>query len=112
MTQTTEKPGAGSAGSEGPISRRFILEQPFVPEGERLANPHPGQILREDFLEPLGWTLYRLAKELRVLPPRVHQILAGRRAISADTALRLGRLFGTTAEFWLRLQSSYDLEEA
>jgi addiction module HigA family antidote len=71
---------------------------------------HPGRVLELEFLEPLGMTPNKLAKEIGVDPPRVYEIVRGRRAISADTALRLGRYFGTSAEFWLNLQGHYDLE--
>jgi antitoxin HigA-1 len=71
---------------------------------------HPGRVLELEFLEPLEITPYALAKEIGVDPPRVYDIVRGKRAISADTALRLGRYFGTSAEFWLNLQSHYDLE--
>ena len=71
---------------------------------------HPGRVLELEFLEPLGMTQYRLAKEIGVDPPRVYDIVRGKRAISADTALRLGRYFGTSAEFWLNLQGHYELE--
>jgi addiction module HigA family antidote len=69
----------------------------------------PGEILREEFLAPLGLTAYRLARELHVQQTRISEILAGRRSISADTALRLARYFGTTPELWLNLQAHYDL---
>lgn len=79
---------------------------------EQLRGIHPGEILTEDFLAPLDWTPYRLAKELGVAYTRVEAILKGRRGISAETAHRLGRLFNTGPEFWLRLQNAYDLETA
>jgi addiction module HigA family antidote len=78
---------------------------------ERLPNPHPGDVLREDFLEPLGMTAYRLAKSLRMTQSAVGEILAGKRGITPATALRLERFFGASAEFWLNLQAAYDLEE-
>jgi addiction module HigA family antidote len=71
---------------------------------------HPGEVLLEDFLLPLGVSQYRLAKDIAVPPRRVNEIVHGIRSISADTALRLARYFGTTAEFWMNLQSRYDLE--
>jgi addiction module HigA family antidote len=78
---------------------------------ERIYPPmHPGRVLELEFLEPLEITPYRLAKDIDVDPPRVYSLVRGHRAISADTALRLGRYFGTSAEFWLNLQSHYDLE--
>jgi addiction module HigA family antidote len=73
---------------------------------------HPGETLREDFLKPLGLTANRLASELFVPVTRVNDIVRGRRAITADTALRLARYFGTTPQFWINLQSNYDLELA
>ncbi len=73
---------------------------------------HPGQVLREDFLEPMGITAYRLAKDLHVPVTRIAAILKGGRGITADTALRLGRYFGTTPQLWLNLQVRYDLEVA
>jgi addiction module HigA family antidote len=71
---------------------------------------HPGEVLLEEFLTPLGLTQYRLAKSLSVPPRRINEIVHGRRAITADTALRLARFFGTTERFWLNLQSAYDLD--
>jgi len=73
---------------------------------------HPGEILAEDFLSPLGMSARSLATEINVTPARVSEIIAGRRGVTADTALRLGRYFGTTAQLWLNLQSNYDLETA
>jgi addiction module HigA family antidote len=73
---------------------------------------HPGETLREDFMKPLGLTASRLATELQVPVTRVNDIVRGRRAINADTALRLGRYFGTTPQFWMNLQANYDLEMA
>src|SRR4051812_14659726 len=71
---------------------------------------HPGEILREEFLSPLGVSQYRLAKETSVPPCRINEIVRGLRAVSADTALRLARYFGTSERFWLNLQARYDLE--
>ncbi len=71
---------------------------------------HPGELLQEEFLEPLGLSQYRLAKDISVPPRRINEIVHGKRSISADTALRLARYFGTTDRFWLNLQSRYDLE--
>jgi addiction module HigA family antidote len=71
---------------------------------------HPGEILNEDFLKPLGITQYRLAKDIAVSPRRINEIVHGQRAVTADSALRFGRYFGTTPQFWLNLQSHYDLE--
>ena len=71
---------------------------------------HPGEVLNEEFLSPLGISQYRLAKETSVPPRRINEIVHGTRAISADTALRLARYFGTSERFWLNLQARYDLE--
>ena len=73
---------------------------------------HPGETLREDFLKPLGLTASRLAMELMVPVTRVNDIVRGKRAITADTALRLARYFGTTPQFWTNLQANYELERA
>ena len=73
---------------------------------------HPGDVLREEFLRPLGISQYRLAKEIHVPPRRINEIVLEKRGISADTALRLGRYFGTTPQFWINLQARYDLEVA
>jgi len=70
---------------------------------------HPGEILREEFMVPMRLTAYRLAKDLRLAVPRVNEIVRERRAITADTALRLGRYFGTSAQLWMNLQARYDL---
>jgi addiction module HigA family antidote len=77
---------------------------------KRLAPVHPGEILHAEFLEPLGMTQYRLAKSLTVPPRRINEIVHGTRAVSADTALRLARFFGTSELFWLNLQAAYDLD--
>jgi addiction module HigA family antidote len=77
---------------------------------KRLAPVHPGEVLQEDFLAPLRLTQYRLAKGLSVPPRRINEIVHGKRAITADTALRLARFFGTSERFWLNLQTGYDLE--
>jgi addiction module HigA family antidote len=71
---------------------------------------HPGEILREEFLSPLGISQYRLAKDTSVPPRRINEIVRGTRAITADTALRLARYFGMSERFWLNLQARYDLE--
>jgi antitoxin HigA-1 len=76
----------------------------------RLQPAHPGEILREEFLKPLGITQYRLAKDISVPPRRINEIVHGLRNITADTALRLARYFSTSERFWLNLQSRYDLE--
>ena len=78
---------------------------------KKIPNVHPGEILKQEFLKPLGITRYRLAKDIGVPATRIAEICQEKRAISADTALRLGRYFSTTAKFWLGLQADYDLEE-
>ena len=70
---------------------------------------HPGEILREEFLKPLGMSAYELAKRLRVPVPRVNDIVLQRRGISADTAVRLSRFFGTTEQFWMNLQGAFEV---
>jgi|SRR5688500_2673504 len=76
----------------------------------RLAPIHPGEVLLEDFLKPFELTQYRLAKSLSVPARRINEIVLGKRAITADTALRLARFFGTSERFWLNLQTNYELE--
>ena len=79
---------------------------------KRIPPVHPGEVLLEDFLKPLGISQYRLAKEMKVYPRKINEIVHGKRGITADTALRLSRYFGTTAELWMNLQALYDLEKA
>jgi addiction module HigA family antidote len=79
---------------------------------KKLAPVHPGEILLKDFLQPMGISQYRLAHAISVPPRRINEIVLGTRAITADTALRLGRFFAMESEFWLNLQSRYDLETA
>ena len=76
----------------------------------RMRPIHPGEVLREEFLVPLGMNAHALALELKVPAPRIYDIVRERRAVSPDTALRLARYFGTTPQFWMNLQSSYDLK--
>jgi addiction module HigA family antidote len=71
---------------------------------------HPGEVLAEDFLTPLGLSQYRVAQDISVPPRRINEIVHGKRAVSADTALRLARYFGTREEFWVNLQGRFDLE--
>jgi len=75
-----------------------------------LAPVHPGEVLLEEFLEPLGISQYRLAKDISVPPRRINEIVHGKRSVTANTALRLARYFGTSDRFWLNLQASYDLD--
>jgi addiction module HigA family antidote len=79
---------------------------------EILSPIHPGEVLMEDFMKPLGLSQYRLAKDIGVTPIRISQIVNGQRAITVDTAMRLARYFGTSAEIWLHLQVRYELEVA
>ncbi|MBW2176347.1 MAG: HigA family addiction module antidote protein [Deltaproteobacteria bacterium] len=79
-------------------------------KNKQLPPIHPGEILMEEFLEPMGISQYRLAKDISVSPRRINEIVHGKRAITADTALRLGRFFGMSPQFWLNLQTRYDLE--
>jgi addiction module HigA family antidote len=73
---------------------------------------HPGEVLLEDFLKPLGISQYRLAKEMNVYPRKINEIVHGNRSVTADTAIRLSRYFGTSTELWMNLQALYDLEKA
>lgn len=77
----------------------------------KLKNIHPGEVLKEEFLEPMGISAYRLSKETFMPQSRIGQIIKGKRKITADTALRLSQFLGTSAKFWLGLQDDYDLEE-
>ena len=79
---------------------------------DRLPNIHPGEVLLEEFLRPFELSQNRLGRELGVPPRRINEIVLGKRSITADTALRLARYFGTSERFWLGLQMDYDLEEA
>jgi len=78
---------------------------------EKLPNVHPGEVLKEEFLDPMGISAYRLAKDIGIPQTRVADIVHGRRRVTADTALRFGKYFGVSARFWLGLQDDYDLEE-
>lgn len=78
---------------------------------ERLKNIHPGEILKVEFLEPLGISSYKLAKDIFIPQTRISQIIHGKRRITADTALRFQKYFGTSAKFWLGLQDDFDIEE-
>ena len=83
-----------------------------VVTGKRLAPVHPGEVLLKDFIEPLGLTRYRVAKAIGVPQRRIDEICSGRRAMTADTALRLGRFLSVEPQLWMNLQSQYDLEIA
>lgn len=96
--------------------RREEFEQVDLSDGATEQPPrmpaHPGRILADEFMQPLGLSANRLARALRVPPNRISTILSGRRAITPETALRLGRFFDTSAEFWINLQSNYELAAA
>ncbi len=77
---------------------------------KKLPPTHPGEVLLEEFLKPLGISQYRIAKDISVPPRRINEIVHGNRSVTADTALRLARYFATTERFWLNLQARYDLE--
>ena len=79
-------------------------------KNKKLPPIHPGEILMEEFLQPMGISQYRLAKDISVPPRRINEIVHGKRSITADTALRLGRFFSMSPQFWLNLQTRYDLE--
>lgn len=79
---------------------------------ERLPSIHPGEVLLEDFMKPLGLSQYRVAQDIGVPALRISQIVHGKRAVTADSAMRLARYFGTSPDVWLRLQARYDLEVA
>jgi addiction module HigA family antidote len=83
-----------------------------VTSGKKLGPIHPGEILRDDFLRPMKISVYALAQVIKVPRSRVNDIVLGRRGITTDTALRLARYFGTSPEFWINLQTRYDLENA
>ena len=94
------------------IARKDLKAQDFkgIASGRKLASVHPGTVLLADFIEPLGLTRYRVAKAMGVQQRRVDEICAGTRAVTADTAVRLGLLFGMEPEFWMRLQNQFDIE--
>ncbi len=97
--------------AEGDAYEVEIVDCQGVEMGEREYPPiHPGEILLEEFLKPMGISQYRLAKDIGVPPRRINEIVHGKRAISADTALRLARYFGVSERFWMNLQVRYDLE--
>jgi len=96
------------------IQREQVSTMKFgnVVTGKRISPVHPGEILLHDFIEPMGLTRYKVAKFTSVPQRRIDEICAGNRAITADTAMRLGRLFGMSAQTWMNLQAQYDLEIA
>ncbi|HXU34921.1 MAG TPA: HigA family addiction module antitoxin [Blastocatellia bacterium] len=91
-------------------SKSLIITKRKTATERRMPPVHPGEILLEEFLKPLGLSQYRLAKGLSVPARRINEIVLGVRSITADTALRLARFFGTSERFWLNLQATYDLE--
>jgi addiction module HigA family antidote len=93
------------------IDRR-IVDLSDVASGRRLPPVHPGEILRDEFLTPMGISVYELANAIKVPRSRANDIVLGRRAITTDTAMRLGRYFGMSPEFWINLQARYDLDIA
>ena len=104
----------GESVSSGMKERHRVLRYVIITEVmdmAQLANVHPGEVLKEEFLVPMGISQYRLAKEIGVTESRISAICQGKRAVGADTAARLARFFGTTAAFWLGLQADYDTEE-
>lgn len=96
------------------IKRENLSRTDFrdISSGRRLKPVHPGEVLLKDFIEPMELTRYKVAKAIHVPQRRIDEICSGDRAISADTALRLGRLFGVDAQIWMNLQAQYDLEVA
>ena len=91
---------------------RRQLDFSDVSTGRRLPPVHPGEILRDEFLKPMDLSVYALARALSISRPRLNDIVLGRRGVTTDTALRLGRYFGMTPEFWINLQTRYDLDVA
>ena len=91
--------------------QRMHIKLKYSTTMTKLRNIHPGEVLREEFLKPMGITAYRLSKDIGIPQTRTGMILQGKRRITADTALRLSKYFGTTAQFWLGLQNDHDLEE-
>jgi addiction module HigA family antidote len=96
------------------IERKAVTGMDFsaVSTGRKLKPVHPGEVLLKDFLEPMALTRYKVAKSINVPQRRIDEICSGQRAMSADTALRLGRFFGMDAQVWMNLQAQYDLEVA
>lgn len=93
-------------------SQLGTLDMSDVTTGETLRPIHPGEVLREEFLVPLGMTAHALAIALHVPAPRIHDVVRCRRSVTVDTALRLAKYFGTSAEFWMGLQTSFDMAQA
>jgi addiction module HigA family antidote len=99
-------------GGDGQCRKVMVVLCRSMKMDEKLSPIHPGEILLEDFMKPLGLSQYRLAHDIGVTPIRISQIVNGQRAITVDTAMRLARYFGTSAAVWLRLQVRYELEVA
>jgi addiction module HigA family antidote len=101
-----------------PIKTLYKLELVNLPYSEKertmryLKNIHPGEVLKEEFLDPMGISVYRLSKETGLSQTRLSQIIKGKRSVTAETAIKIGKFFGVAAEFWMNLQSLYDIEEA
>ena len=93
------------------MTSRLLTTTSRRKRADRLPNPHPGEILLKDFLEPMGLSQNRLGREIGVPPRRINEIVHGNRAITADTDLRLSRYFGISEGIWLGLQAAYDLEK-
>jgi addiction module HigA family antidote len=91
---------------------RATIKKPQAGWNVTRITTHPGEVLKEEFLEPLGISANQLAMQTRMPATRIGEIIHGRRGVTADTALRLSRFFGTSAEFWLNLQSAYDISRA
>jgi addiction module HigA family antidote len=106
--------GESVAGGSTPVRATWksLIITTEVDMTKTLPPVHPGEVLLEDFMKPLGLSAYRVAKDIGVATLRVSQIVRGQRAVTADTALRLARYFGTSAEVWMRLQAQYNLEVA
>jgi antitoxin HigA-1 len=100
----------GESSSDGQKEMLSMLESQIITK-ERLPNIHPGEVLLKDFLEPMGISAYKLSKETGIPQTRISEIIKARGRITADTALRLSKFFGNSAQFWLGLQDDYDLEE-
>jgi len=94
------------------LDNRLSIKVRAMGTGKKLPPVHPGEILLEEFMKPLGLSQTRLGRDLGVSPRRINEIVHGKRSVTADTALRLSRYFGTSAEFWLGLQADYDLDTA
>ena len=95
-----------------PLNKTNLFNYNFSLMTKQLRNIHPGEVLEKEFLEPSGISAYRLSQASKLPRSRLSEILAGKRGVTAETALRLSQALGTSADFWLNLQAAYDLEEA